>query len=59
MALPGHPTWGAATRHAQALALPPAFGSEIFYPATDLTPSLQAAKHKPGAAKREVFGRSP
>lgn len=58
MALPRHPTWGAATNPTQALPLPPAFGSEIFYPTMDLTPSPQAAKHKPGAANHEVFGRN-
>lgn len=41
-----------------ALALPPALGSDVFYPAMDLTPSCQAAKHKPGAANHEVFGRN-
>lgn len=51
VALPEHPTWAAATNHTQALALPPASGSELFYPTMDLTPSPQAAKHKPGAAK--------
>lgn len=58
VALPRHHTWGAATNHTQALTLPPAFGSEIFCPATDFTPSPQAAKHRPGAANHEVFGRN-
>lgn len=42
----------------RVLALPPALGSDVFYPAMDLTPSPQADKHEPGAANHEEFGRN-
>lgn len=54
--LSGYPTWDMATNHTQALASPPAFGSELFYPSTDLALFSWSVKHKPGAANHEVSG---